>query len=225
MLKSAQDIYNLLKTQHIENFEGDVTLNLMGISVKLKDKSAIGYIFQEWLASWFTKNNIDFEVNSNSQEFPDFYLKPGKPDQSLLEVKTFDSDAGANFDVANFEAYCRSLIAKPYRLNADYLIFGYTFNDGRLVIKNIWLKKIWEITSPSKAYPIKTQNKQGMIYNIRPCVWESTKSKYRAFENKKEFVNALYKTLKSYNKTSATANKWLRQVRDNYSKFNHSDPL
>lgn len=220
MIKTAEDVFSLLRKQHIESYIGSITLNLMDISVKLKDKSAVGYVFQEWLASWLSKNKISFDVNENSQEFPDFYLNPADHQKNLLEVKTFDLEASANFDVANFEAYCRSLTTKTYRLDADYLIFGYTFIDSALVIKKIWLKKIWEITSPSKAYPIKTQNKQGMIYNIRPCAWHSDKSTYKAFASKEEFVQSLYKTLKIYKKTSRDADEWLRGVNNNYLKYN-----
>lgn len=219
MLKSAQEVFNILKSQHLEEHEGSITLNLMGISVSIKDKSTIGYIFQEWLAAWFAENNIDFEVNINTQEPPDFYLKPGHKDSDWLEVKTFNLDASANFDVANFDAYCRSLETKPFRLNADYLIFGYTFRDGILIIKEIWLKKIWEITSNSERFSVKTQVKQDVIYNIRPCSWWSKRSDYKPFPSKIKFVEALKDTQWQYNKTKSQTDAWLKVVKNKYKEY------
>ncbi len=216
MLKTAQEVFNLLKKQHIEKYNGNISLNLMNISVALTDKSAVGYIFQEWLASWLSKNKINFEVNLNTQEFPDFYLNPGRHNRNLLEVKTFDIEASANFDIANFDAYCRSLETKAYRLDADYLIFGYSFVDGLLTIKEVWLKKIWEITSPSARFSVKTQVKQDIIYNIRPCTWWSDKAEYKAFETKGDFVKALYKTLIEYRGNKKIADHWIKSVEAGY---------
>ncbi len=216
MLKTAKDIFELLTEQNIEQKPGTITFNLMDISIIMGDKSAIGYIFQEWFGEWLKHNNIDFEVNENSQEFPDFYLLPKDHSKGLLELKTFDADAGANFDVANFEAYRRSLETKSYRLDADYLIFSYTMRDKVLMIKDFWIKKIWEITCPSELYSIKTQNKQDMIYNIRPSVWYSDRARFKSFKTKQEFVEALYKTIKKYPKTSDDADRWLDAVKKDY---------
>ena len=218
--KTPNEIVDLLKKQGIFNSSGNVTLNLMGVSAELKDKSAIGYVFQEWFACWLKKNNILFRVNTNSQEFPDFYLDKESNEEKLLEVKTFDYDAGPNFDVANFDAYCRSVKTKAYRLDADYLIFGYTFRDGVLEIKDIWLKKIWEITCPSERFPIRTQVKQGIIYNIRPAKWYSNGSRNPIFKSEKEFLKSLFDTIKIY-KSSDDAKKWIEEVNKsllNYKK-------
>ena len=85
--------------------------------------------------------NITFVEMDNTQEFPDFILDPFDRENNLLEVKAFNYDAGPGFDIANFESYCDSVRIKPYRLNADYLIFFYSMNDTEIKIKNIWLKK------------------------------------------------------------------------------------
>jgi len=108
-------------------------------------------------------------------------------------------------------------------LDADYLIFGYTFREGVLLIEKIWLKKIWEITSSSERFPVKTQVKQGVIYNIRPCTWWSNKSKYKSFDSKNSFVEALKHTQSIYNKTESQANAWLKLVKENYKKWTKKD--
>lgn len=217
--KTAQEILDLLTKQSIFNSTGSITLNLMDVAVPLQDKSAIGYLLQEWFAGWLTKNNIFYRTNHNTQEFPDFFLDKDSNEKNLLELKTFDYDASPNFDVANFEAYCRSLKTKPYRLDANYLIFGYTFEKGVLIIKNIWLKNIWEITCSSDRFPIRTQVKQDAIYNIRPAIWYSKKIKCPVFVSKKDFILALFETLLKYKKTKPDAKAWLEEVKNSYKNF------
>ena len=182
-------------------------------------KSAIGDLFQEWLSKWLESKNIQYHTKLNTQEFPDFLLDKNSNTKGLLEIKTFDGDRSANFDVANFEAYCRSLKNNAYRLDADYLIFSYKLADFKFTIANIWLKKIWEITVPSEQYPVKCQVKQKTIYNIRPISWYSTRGEYKAFSTRKEFVTALYNTLIKYKKTQNDNQDWLKIVEQNYLDY------
>lgn len=38
-------------------------------------------------------------------------------------------------------------------LDVDYLIFGYDMDDnGNVTIKDLWLKKVWQITRSEEAY-------------------------------------------------------------------------
>lgn len=210
--KTAKEIFTMLSNEDWEHISGKLLIEMMGISTVINDKSLIGYALQNWLGDYLKEHDIYFRPPENSQEFPDFYLSESNT-ENLLELKTFDADAGANFDIANFEAYCRCIETKQYRLNADYLIISYTLHDGVLKICNIWLKKIWEISCPSEAYPVKVQQKQGMIYNLRPASWDSSTTRYRVFSSKSEFVEALYKTRKAYHKTSDTADEWYRKVK------------
>ncbi len=211
---SASDLCKqLLDKEKILNSEGKILFTLNGLSTLVNDKNIIGNVLQDWLAEWMIKNEIEFVKPPNSQEFPDFYLDPSNPEANLLEIKAFDINAGANFDIANFEAYCSSLITKRYRLDANYLIFGYELIDGKLIIKNLWLKKIWEISGPSEAYPVRVQQKRGMIYNLRPINWFSEgRITYKGFGSKEEFLTALHKTLLMYVKTSEQSIEWLKQV-------------
>lgn len=220
---TAQQIYQALKDQKLTEHIGGIHLELMGVGVDVNDKSSIGYLFQEWFALWMKKNNIYFRVKPNSQDFPDFLLDEKSDAKDLLEIKVFDVDGGPNFDVANFEAYCRSLKTKSYRVDADYLIFAYRLKDAKLQIVDFWLKKIWDITGPSATYDIRTQNKQGMIYNIRPIMWFAKRAKYQAFGNKKAFLEALHKTLMAYGHTAERSIDWLKDVNENYLSFDSSD--
>jgi hypothetical protein len=199
-----------------ENF-----MNFLAISIAINQKSAIGDLFQEWFSKWLTFKNIDFRTKSNTQEFPDFLLDPESNQKHLLEVKTFNYSASPAFDIANFEAYCRSLKNSPYRLDADYLIFGYELINAKFYIREIWLKKIWEITGSSERYPINCQIKQDIIYNIRPVLWYSTSNRvqFKPFTNKREFVESLYKTLTQYPKTTSSNKDWLNIVENSYYNY------
>lgn len=194
---TAQEVYDMLVAEDWDNNPGTMTMNLLNIPVIINDKSLVGYAMQNWLAEYLYRNDIYFRVPDNSQEFPDFYLSDSD-EHDLLELKTFDADAGPNFDIANFDSYCRSVRQNKYRLDADYLIISYTLHNGHLRINNIWLKKIWEISCASESYPIKVQQKQKMIYNLRPAAWDSPKARYKPFTSKAEFINALYKTKQAY---------------------------
>lgn len=208
---TAQQIYDMLMGEDWASSEGKITIELLGNAVVLNDKSIIGNALQDWLAAYLDRNGIYYRVQDNTQEFPDFFLNEDNK-SGLLELKTFDYSQGANFDIANFEAYCESIKTKQYRLDADYLIIAYTLDNGVLRVQKIWLKKIWEIGSSSNRFPVKCQVKRDMIYNIRPAVCSSWNAERRSFNSREDFVRALYETQKQYHKTKETADEWFAEV-------------
>jgi hypothetical protein len=175
--------------------KGGAKFGLLGLDVKVEESSAVGYLIQEWLAAWMTSQEIQHSSPDDSQKSPDFYLGNDKQ-TDILEVKVFRNNPG--FDIANFEAYLDLLIEKPEHLDADYLIFEYDLVRGDLEIKNVWLKKVWEITRQSAEYPLYVQKKRDVIYNIRPGNWRATRAKYRTFENRDDFLRALFGTEAQY---------------------------
>lgn len=216
MFCTAAQIYELLIDNNITESFGNIKFDFLDVSVNIREKSAIGDLFQEWFAQWLDINDIEYRTSANTQEFPDFFLHSISNTTNLLEVKTFDYSRSANFDVANLEAYCRSLRTKAYRLDADYLIFAYLLTDSQFKIEKVWSKKIWQITGNSDKYPVKCQVKQGAIYNIRPITWFSQRAKFKPFNSRLEFVEALNNTLKQYPKTKISNNEWLDTVCENY---------
>lgn len=138
--------------------------------------------------------------------------------KGLLEVKCFDFERGPGFDLANFDSYCNSLLEHAYRIDSDYLILAYQMNDGVINIKNVWLKKIWELACPSSTYPLKVQEKKLIIYNIRPSVWYSERARFKPFNTKEDFLSALNNTRYQYPKTRPQNAHWLRKVIQNYEK-------
>ncbi|MGB1243505.1 MAG: NgoBV family restriction endonuclease [Chitinophagales bacterium] len=161
---SATDIYNeLVNNFDITNKIGSVEIKLGNVTARYNGKDAIGDLLQEWIGKWFDSKTYYYRTKTNTQEFPDFLLSDSDT-EDFLEVKTFNADASPAFDIANFDSYCESLLTRPERIEADYLILSYKMIDGELRIDNVWLKKVWEISSPSGPNPIKIQTKRGQIY-------------------------------------------------------------
>lgn len=189
-------IFNKLLEEK-NSFVGGTKFTIGGLSIEVESKDGIGGLIEEWFGAWCISKGFKItnpKLLGSSQEFPDYYVGE---DKAMLEIKAFNRDAGPNFDIANFESYCSSLAAKPQRIQSDYLIFGYRLNGASLRITDIWLKKIWEITTSSDRYALKTQIKRDVIYNIRPAVWYSDRSR-KTFSNADEFVDAVYETQKEY---------------------------
>lgn len=197
---------------------GNIVFTLNNISVTIRTKDSIGNMLQDWIEAWAVKNNIYIRPNPKTQEFPDFYLSESN-ENSLLEIKSFDYKASPNFDIANFETYVRSLLENPKKLDAYYLIFGYSLNDGQIKIEGLWLKKIWELATNSSAWSLKLQVKQGTIYNIRPVNFISKKSNIaQPFSSKLEFLEAIQKVLNEYNKTKGLHEDWLESFKSKYQE-------
>lgn len=199
----ASAIFRKLKDE-LPTLKGRTTFSLGEVTIKVRGKDGIGGLVEEWFGTWAERNRfkiVNPKVTSSSQEFPDYFL--GETRDGYLEIKTFDMNAAPNFDIANFESYCESLAANPWRLFSDYLIFGYKISaESEIQITGLWLKKIWEITCPSAAYPLKTQTKRNVIYNIRPASFHSMSmrgAKFSPFNSARLFVNALYDTQENYN--------------------------
>lgn len=190
-------IYEAL-LKNLDSLQGGTVFKIGDVSIKVEGKDGLGGLIEEWFGVWAEKQGFIIKnpkKEGGSQEFPDYYVGD---DNALLEVKAFDSSASANFDLANFESYCESVANTPERVESDYLIFSYKLSGSKLSIENIWLKKIWEITCPSERWPIKTQTKRDVIYNIRPASWYSTRPRFKVFSTKKEFIDAVFETQAEY---------------------------
>ncbi len=195
MKLTPKQLYDkLVKDYELIGQKGKISFTLKDITVEIETKDTVGNLIQEWIKAWILSNSIEFKNPPHSQDFPDFLLDPANPKTNLLEVKTFDYTKSANFDVANFMAYRRSVLAHPYRLDADYLIIGYKMTGNSLEIADVWLKKVWEITGPSEDWPLKCQVKQGEVVNIRPVKWyNAERTTYKPFYSALELSEPLMK--------------------------------
>ena len=166
----------LLNVDKITSLEGQIRFYLGDVDIVVRQRDVVGNIIQEWLEGWLKHNNIYYKPNVNSQMPPDIYLSEDKT-KNLLEVKAFNADASPAFDIADFKAYAREIIEKPYMLHTKYLIFAYKMSEeGIVTIKNIWLKNVWEICramDKQKNWAVNVQYKNGQIHKIRPALEET----------------------------------------------------
>ena len=217
MKLTGQELYDKLVNEYkIIGEKGVINFSLKDLTISIETKDTVGNLLQEWLKAWMKKENIEFEENSNSQIFPDFYLDIKDRKKNLLEVKSFDWDRGPGFDLANFDSYCNSLLENAYRVDSDYLIFAYQMQGSEITIKNVWLRKIWQLACPSGTYPIKVQEKKSVIYNLRPGTWYSERTKFKTFESKEDFLSAINETRYQYPQTRHTNGHWLKNVIKSY---------
>jgi hypothetical protein len=214
---TAIEIHDLLLNEFkIKEQIGSVEIILGGISAKYNGKDAIGDLLQEWLGEWLSHKNFYFRQHPNTQEFPDFLLAEDNK-SGYLEIKTFNANATPAFDIANFDSYNKSLLIKPERLDADYLIFGYKMVASVLSIHNVWLMKVWEMAGNSGANPVNMQTKNSQPYNLRPIKWYAKTAKNKPFADKTTFLNAISETLEKYShSTGSYSENWLENVKIKY---------
>jgi len=212
---TAREFYDRLIAGEIIDSTGNITFSLNNTTIQIETKDSIGNMIQEWVKSWANDNNIYLRANENSQEFPDFYLSQSNID-NLLEIKSFDYTKNPNFDLANFDTYTRALMQTPQKLDADYIVFGYSLVGNQLIINNVWIKKIWEITTSSGNWDLRVQVKQDIIYNIRPASFNSNNARFLPFNNKILFLEAIQGVLNQYVNANTSHNNWLNDFRNAY---------
>jgi type II restriction enzyme len=217
MKVTAEDLFNKLVHEYdIIGQRGSIEFTLKVLTVIAESRDTIGNMLQEWLKLWMRTESIEFVEIDNTQNFPDFYLDGQNTKNGLLEVKAFNNAKGPGFDIANFDSFSKSLLQQSYRLDTNYLIFGYEMIGTDITIKNVWLRKIWQLTGGSKPYPLKVQEKKKVIYNIRPVTWYSKKSQFPPFNSLEDFLIALNETRYAYAITRHENSRWLKQVIENY---------
>ena len=220
MRLSAQEIYDkLMNDEHILELEGKIRFYLGDVNIIVKQKDVVGNIMQEWLQGWLDSRGIEYAPSENTQMPPDFFLNPDDRTKGLLEVKAFNRNGSPGFDIADFRMYALEILEKPYMLDVDYLIFGYDMSDdGIVTIKDVWLKKVWQITRRMENYPINLQVKEGVIHKIRPGVWYSGRATdYAIFECLEDFISAIEETtFKEPKLRNSIASTWLAVFQRNY---------
>ena len=220
MKLTAQEVYDkLVNSDKILQVTGQIRFFLGDVDIIVKQKDVVGNIIQEWLQGWLEKNDIDYAVNENTQMPPDFFLNPGDETTGLLEVKAFNRNASPGFDIADFRMYEEEIQKKPYMLYVDYLIFGYDMSDdGIVTIKDLWLKKVWQITRSMNEWPINLQVKKNVVQKIRPGVWYTDRGRIM-FETMEDFISAIDQTVWQNPATRGASGTWLTRFLAYYEKF------
>lgn len=227
MILTAQEVYDkLLKEDKILELKGQIKFFLGDVDIIVKQKDVVGNIIQEWLQGWLDKREIEYAPSENTQMPPDFFLNPKDKTRDLLEVKAFNRAASPGFDIADFRMYQSEIIEKPYMLDVDYLIFGYDMSDkGVVTIKDIWLKKVWEITRRMEDWPINLQIKDGHVHKIRPGIWyndDTARIDFSNFNSLEDFISAISETVYQNAETHKNGSTWLvrfnKSYKENYGK-------
>lgn len=219
---TAQKVFDtLIKEDKILEISGQIKFFLGDVKIIVKQKDVVGNIMQEWLEGWLKKRNVSYSVNPNTQMPPDFFLSPKDHKRNLLEIKAFNSDASPGFDIADFTMYSEEIIREPYMLDVDYLIFGYQMSDeGFVTIKNVWLKKVWEITRRMADWPLNLQVKKDVVHKIRPGVWYSAKPRdFKMFTCLEHFLSAMEETVYQNEDTRKKGSQWKNRFLANYKAF------
>lgn len=222
MKLSPNDVYDMLvQNYQILKLRGQIKFSLGNVDIIVKQKDVVGNVIQEWLQGWLDKHNIEYSVNDNTQMPPDFFLNPETKTDNLLEVKAFNWNASPGFDIADFKMYEEEIVRKPYMLDVSYLIFGYDMSDdGVVTIKDLWIKKVWEITRRMENWPLNLQIKAGVVHKIRPGVWYSTRTQnFKMFTCLEHFLSAMEETMYQNDTTRPIASTWKKRFIKSYEQF------
>lgn len=222
MRLSAQQVYDkLINEDRICEVKGRIQFYFGDVDIIVKQKDVVGNIIQEWLQGWFDKRGIEYNSSENTQMPPDFFLNPDDRTKNLLEVKAFNRLASPGFDIADFRMYEEEIIAAPYMLDVDYLIFGYDMDDdGVVTVKDLWIKKVWQITRCMDKWAINLQIKQNVVHKIRPGVWYSTQRVlYPMFTCLEDFISAVEQTVWQNPKTRETSGTWKGRFLASYYEY------
>lgn len=216
---TALGVYDkLLHEDRIKTINGQIRFSLGDVSIVVKKKDVVGNILQEWVEGWLRARGYDYEPNPNTQMPPDIFLSPGNYRENLLEIKAFNREVSPAFDIADFKAFVPELIARPYHIYTDFLIFGYTMNmnTGDVVVRDLWLKKIWEITKTMSNWPITVQYKNGILQKMRPGNWFTKKGSTQMFECVEDYLAAFEETVYQNPETRSQAAQWRNSFRRSY---------
>jgi NgoBV restriction endonuclease len=219
---TAQDFYNLLLKDNIKNSVGKISFSLNNVTVNVKELDAVGHLIQEWILAWAESKGIIIERNPHSQAFPDYFLNGIDSTTGLLEIKSFNYHASPAFDVADFFEYVDYLAEKPYKLYADYLILAYEMcsHTATVTIKDIWLKKIWEIVGYSQKNFITCQIRESngirRPYKIRPTSFHKNG---KTFKCAKDFLLALQKLLNHNSITQGNYENWFDRINESHFRL------
>jgi hypothetical protein len=143
----------------------NIKLNVyfMGEYIDITNCNPIGDIMEDIVFNYL-KNKVNIREGP-PQKSPDYYI-----DDSEYELKTFKGSP--NFDISNYVSFINQLSQTNgvYRklFNTKYIIFEYEEKNDKFCIVSFHYKRLWEILSYDKTYPISIQNKKNIWYNIRP---------------------------------------------------------
>lgn len=105
--------------------------------------------------------------------------------------------------------------------------YSYMSEDGVVTVKNLWLKKVWEICRPMLSgkgknktlWPLNLQIKQNVVHKIRPAKWYGKVGKFKTFECVEDFLSAVEETTYKNKDTRDDGPSWLDGMLASYEAF------
>lgn len=213
-INSLNELYEITK-EKLEGQHGTITITFANRSHVYTGNDVIGNCLQEWLPNWFQFLGVNIKPGSGTQVFPDFVANFNEL-QYQVEVKTWNINNSPAFDLANFQSFLATTYVSPGKLNAQYFILGYKPDDDGFsqgfTVQKVFLKQIWEITSPTLKYPIGLQVKRGAPYAMRPFNFYIHPD--RCFKNKNDFLLAVKNTFERFPNPLLpfTPDEWYKKV-------------
>lgn len=216
MINSLDELFTITQ-KNLENKTGTISVTFANRTHIYEGNDVIGNCLQEWLPDWFKYLGVNISSGKGTQVFPDFVATFGQATYDM-EVKAWNINNAPAFDLANFTSFIDSTYNSPGKINARYFILGYTpENDGfsqGFIVKKVFLKYIWEMTAPSKKYPIGIQVKRKSPYALRPTNFY--KHPEKSFSSKHDFLLAIKEAYEMFpNKALAfTPQEWFDKVKN-----------
>lgn len=222
MRTTIDHVFNVLREELENDNTGKISFKLAQVEITVKQNNVVGNIIEEWLDSWLTQHDFD-HIYNHGQCSPDFWFDLDDRNKGWVEIKSFTGNA--NFDIANYMSFISEIVDKPWKLDSKYLCIKYTMNDetGIVTIDNVWLKNVWEISSPSAKWAVKMQDKKGVIYNLRPSGLSVSSGRFSTFATLEHFLSALDFVVKTYPQTSEIGMRFRQRVERAYSAYHESD--
>ena len=220
-LLTARELYKFLISDYkIKNLIGSIKFQLGNIDIGVGRRDVMGDVIQDWLCELLRRFQIDFIANPMPQTPPDIFLNPEDLQSNWLEIKAFNRSDNPRFSIAVFDFFVEDCIEQPWHLDTDYLIFGYNLDKetGILRIKDLWLKKIWEITKPMLHWPLTVKTSCGVPREIRPCTWYAAKTNTKVFESLEDFLSALEAAIIQNPEKSYKGSHWRKKFLKSYFK-------
>ena len=216
----------LVVEQELKNALPQIAFRLGDMATVVQRDDYIGgkvvaTLMRSWLEGWLKKRGIEYAVADSAQMPPDFFLDPDDRTHDLLEVKAFNRSASPGFDIAEFAMYSEEIINEPYMLDVDYLIFGYDMSDeGEVTIKDVWMKKVWEITRRMGEWPLNMQISRNVVKKIRPGTWYSSRPRdFLMFRCMEDFLAAVEETVYQNPVTRNKGPQWKNRFITAYENF------
>ena len=221
-MSNIKNIFNNLKLD-LDNgkLQGKITITLAEIDCIITGKDAVGSMVEEWFFAWATLNGHKVEKNDKSQKFPDYFVPNNSGNKELLDIKSFNIIRDPGFDAADAYAFADMLLNDISKIDAVYIIFGYLLDDnGVLIIKEIWSKKIWELVGKSEENYVTSQiraagenHSEGKLQKLRPYSFHKPESKDNRFNTALEFLEELQKLYDYNNGTKIIYRDWLTKIK------------